>query len=127
MLTDSSDHKTPLTIEHTWFARTETMALLEGEIALIAVLREPEGAVLGRRTLVCLEAPCLLPSSPPLLGGGGVALEGCAGWPLGVGGGRYPGMGFFAAGAPARSCGAAGETPGRPWDGPSAGRPSRHS
>ena len=26
-------------------------------------------------------------------------------------------MGFFAAGAPARSCGAAGETPGRPWDG----------
>ena len=69
MLTESSDHKTPLTIEHTWFARTETMALLEGEIALIAVLREPEGAVLGRRTLVCLEAPCLLPSSPPLLGG----------------------------------------------------------
>jgi len=44
MLTESSDHKTPLTVDHTWFARTETMALLEGEIALIAVLREPEGA-----------------------------------------------------------------------------------
>jgi hypothetical protein len=127
MLNESSDRKTPLTIERTWFARTETMALLEGEIALIAVLREPEGAVFERRTLACLKAPCMLPSPPPLLGGGGVALEGCAGCPLGAVGGRYSGMGFSTAGAPARSCGAAGETPGRPWDGPSAGRPSRHS
>jgi hypothetical protein len=100
MLNESSDRKTPLTIERTWFAR---------------------------RTLACLKAPCMLPSPPPLLGGGGVALEGCAGCPLGAVGGRYSGMGFSTAGAPARSCGAAGETPGRPWDGPSAGRPSRHS
>jgi hypothetical protein len=69
MLNESSDRKTPLTIERTWFARTENMALLEGEIALIAVLREPEGAVLERRTLACLKAPCMLPSPPPLLGG----------------------------------------------------------
>jgi hypothetical protein len=69
MLNESSDRKTPLTIERTWFARTETMALLEGEIALIAVLREPEGAVFERRTLACLKAPCMLPSPPPLLGG----------------------------------------------------------
>ena len=69
MLTESNDHKTPLANQHTWFARTVTMALLEGEIALIAVLREPEGAVLERRTLVCLEAPCLLPSPPAASGG----------------------------------------------------------
>jgi len=100
MLTESNDHKTPLANQHTWFARTVTMALLEGEIALIAVLREPEGAVLERRTLVCLEAPCLLPSPPPLLGGWSCPGRLC-GLPAGAGGGRYPGIGFSDAGPPA--------------------------
>ena len=66
MLSEASEHTIPPGIEHVWFARTETMALLEGEIALLAVLREPDGVLLERRTLACLEAPCLLPSPPPL-------------------------------------------------------------
>ncbi|MFN9635764.1 MAG: hypothetical protein ACK55D_03515, partial [Synechococcaceae cyanobacterium] len=52
--------------EHPWPGAGSGFALLEGEIALIAVLRDIEGGVLERRTLVCLEAPCLLPPPPPL-------------------------------------------------------------
>jgi ATP-binding cassette subfamily B protein len=52
--------------EHPWPGAGSGFALMEGEIALIAVLRDIEGGVLERRTLVCLEAPCLLPPPPPL-------------------------------------------------------------
>ena len=43
------------------------MALLEGEVALIAIQLDPQGLPLVRRTLRCINAPCLLPvlSAPP--------------------------------------------------------------
>ncbi|MEB3169771.1 MAG: hypothetical protein VKK43_00200, partial [Synechococcaceae cyanobacterium] len=53
--------------EHPWPADCPAIALPEGELALIAVLRNPpEGPVLERRTLACVEGPCRLPP-PPLL------------------------------------------------------------
>jgi len=57
----------PSGAERPWPVGGTPIALLEGEIALIAVLRSPpEGPVLERRNLACLEAPCLLPPPPPL-------------------------------------------------------------
>ena len=65
MLPDaSSTHLAPGS-EHPWPGRS-SVALLEGELALIAVQREPGGTVLNRRTLACLVAPCRLPDPPPL-------------------------------------------------------------
>jgi ATP-binding cassette subfamily B protein len=52
--------------EHPWPAGGGAFALREGELVLIAVLREPTGAVLERRSLACLQAPCRLPAAPPL-------------------------------------------------------------
>ena len=53
--------------EHPWPDAGQAVALLEGEIAVVAVLRTPpEGPVLERRTLACLVAPCQLPPLPPL-------------------------------------------------------------
>ena len=58
----------------------------------------------------CLNASSSSALRPPvccrprrLFWGGGVALEGCAGCPLGAGGGRYPGMEFSAAAPPTRT------------------------
>ena len=55
--------------EHPWpIAATleNDLCLLEGEIALIGVLRSPEGQILRRRMLGCYAAPCLLPALPRL-------------------------------------------------------------
>ncbi len=53
--------------EHPWPVGTPPQGLLEGELALIAVLRTAsEGPVLERRTLACVEAPCRFPPPPPL-------------------------------------------------------------
>lgn len=56
----------PAGSEHPWPASGEAeVALREGELALIGVLRSPEGQILERRTLACLQAPCVLPPLPP--------------------------------------------------------------
>ncbi len=56
----------PAGSEHPWPASGEAeVALREGELALIGVLRSPEGQILQRRTLACLQAPCVLPPLPP--------------------------------------------------------------
>jgi ATP-binding cassette subfamily B protein len=47
-------------------AAEPSLALLAGEVALIAVQRAPDGQILRRRSLRCLEAPCVLPALPPL-------------------------------------------------------------
>jgi ATP-binding cassette subfamily B protein len=51
--------------EHPWpdqAAPEPDLALLEGEIALIGVLRTSDGVLLRRRSLGCWEAPCRLPA-----------------------------------------------------------------
>lgn len=55
--------------EHPWRATPGALALREGELALIAVLRQPSGSVLERRSIACLQAPCHLPDPPPLPAG----------------------------------------------------------
>ncbi len=49
--------------EHPWPSADlsqQDLCLLEGEVALIGVLRSPDGQILRRRTFTCLKAPCLL-------------------------------------------------------------------
>ena len=55
--------------EHPWPSADQLqqdLCLLEGEVALIGVRRDPEGLVLERRTHACLTAPCRLPRLPLL-------------------------------------------------------------
>jgi ATP-binding cassette subfamily B protein len=44
-------------------------------VALIGLWRSPEGELLRRRTLTCLQAPCVLPALPPLPEGVDVRLK----------------------------------------------------
>ena len=67
MLPDASFPRSAPGSQHPWPNGKAPLDLWEGELALIAVLRNaPEGPVLERRTLACVEAPCRLPPPPPL-------------------------------------------------------------
>lgn len=55
--------------EHPWpdaTAADPDLALLEGEIAGIAIWHTAEGQILRRRTFCCLNAPCILGALPAL-------------------------------------------------------------
>lgn len=55
--------------EHPWPSADllqQDLCLLEGEVALIGVWRDPTGLLLERRTHACLTAPCRLPRLPQL-------------------------------------------------------------
>ncbi|MFM9110605.1 MAG: hypothetical protein ACKOPN_08480, partial [Prochlorococcaceae cyanobacterium] len=55
--------------EHPWpDLQDRALALLEGEVVLIAERRGPDGTVLDRRTLQVLVAPCQLPVPPTIRG-----------------------------------------------------------
>ena len=59
----------PLGSEHRWpdgSAPESDLALLDGEIALIALLLSPDGQILRRRTFTCLKAPWVLPAQRDL-------------------------------------------------------------
>jgi ATP-binding cassette subfamily B protein len=58
----------PCGSEHPWpdAAAESDLLLLQGEVALIGVLRATDGKTLRRRTLDCFSAPCLLPALPAL-------------------------------------------------------------
>jgi ATP-binding cassette subfamily B protein len=62
--------------EHPWpIGGSGRISLLKGEVALIGLWHSPEGDLLQRRTLTCLQAPCLLPPLPPLPAGVEVRLK----------------------------------------------------
>jgi ATP-binding cassette subfamily B protein len=66
----------PTGSEHPWpISASGDVSLLEGEVALIGLWHSPEGNLLRRRTLTCLQAPCVLPALPPLPAGVDVRLK----------------------------------------------------
>ncbi|MFN7899668.1 MAG: ATP-binding cassette domain-containing protein [Synechococcaceae cyanobacterium] len=67
--TTPSRSRLPTGSEHPWpdaAAAQGDLLLLEGEVALIGVLRNGDGEILRRRTLDGFSAPCLLPALPAL-------------------------------------------------------------
>jgi ATP-binding cassette subfamily B protein len=66
---DRAGQLLPAGSEHPWplvAASSPDLAVLAGEVALIGVLRSPEGTILRRRAFACYPAPCILRALPGL-------------------------------------------------------------